>query len=603
MGLLTSNGLKARQRPLATACRFQYRAFHAAVIGGGITGLTSAFHLSRNSECSSVTVYEKSPRLGGWMRSERVPVRGGDVLFEYGPRTIRCSNSLLPTWLMAEQVGLANEAVWTPKNSPAAANRFIYYPDHLVRLPSPRPGVSFASNIKNAIQTFRNEPLFNTLIPAILFESFKPPRGIDQWQKDESIADFISRRFTPEVADNLVSAGMHGIYAGDIDKLSAQALLGPLRNMEATGIISSLFTNMFSRKQNVLCDDYIAGRESVVQYLRHNEVTSVRYMGQQSTTLTFKQGTQQLVDAIAADLAKSTKVTIETSSDVQSMSPPAGHDQICITSRQNGGDISRRNYDRVIASLPAPALTKILESTNTNHPGHSPHETIRKLKLHDYATTVMVVNLYYDNPVLPIEGFGYLIPRSVPFDQNPECGLGVLFASASSWGVPTSGDQFISQDNAPGTKLTVMLGGHYWDDWKDSDYPDHDSAVKMACALLERHIGIKATPSVTRSSLQKNAIPQYTVGHIDRNFELSKSVKKEFKKRLVLAGNWYTGVGVNDCVRQGILAASVGIGQQQIEHVLDMNLPYGGHNIFEWDMDMEGGIPTASSQYTQISRP
>lgn len=215
----------------------------------------------------------------------------------------------------------------------------------------------------------------------------------------------------------------------------------------------------------------------------------------------------------------------------------------------------------------------------------------------------MVVNLYYDNPVLPIEGFGYLIPRSVPFDQNPECGLGVLFASASSWGVPTSGDQFISQDNAPGTKLTVMLGGHYWDDWKDSDYPDHDSAVKMACALLERHIGIKATPSVTRSSLQKNAIPQYTVGHIDRNFELSKSVKKEFNKRLVLAGNWYTGVGVNDCVRQGVLAASVGIGQQQVEHVVDENLPYGGHNILEWDMDMEGGIPTASSQYTQISRP
>lgn len=175
-----------------------------------------------------------------------------------------------------------------------------------------------------------NEPLFNTLIPAILFESFKPPRGIDEWQKDESIADFISRRFTPEVADNLVSAGMHGIYAGDIDKLSAQALIGPLRNMEATGIISSLFTNMFSRTQNVLFDDYIAGHESWVQYLKHNEKSKVKYLGKHSTTLTFKQGTQQLVDAIAADLAKSTKVTIKTGVDVQALSPPAGHDQICV---------------------------------------------------------------------------------------------------------------------------------------------------------------------------------------------------------------------------------------------------------------------------------
>lgn len=208
----------------------------------------------------------------------------------------------------------------------------------------------------------------------------------------------------------------------------------------------------------------------------------------------------------------------------------------------------------------------------------------------------MVVNLYYDNPVLPIEGFGYLIPRSVPFEQNPECGLGVLFASASSWGLPTSGGSFISQDNAPGTKLTVMLGGHYWDDWKESDYPDHDSAVKMARALLERQIGIKAAPSVTRSSLQKNAIPQYTVGHLDRNFDLSKSVKKEFKRRLVLAGNWYTGVGVNDCVRQGVLAASFGTGQRGIQP----NPSYGGHTIFEWDM--EGGIPTAPLQYFQVSK-
>ncbi|KAJ5653073.1 hypothetical protein N7490_000076 [Penicillium lividum] len=606
MRLLAYNGLETRQRIPVTVFRSQHRAFHAAVIGGGITGLTSAHHLSRNPKCSSVTIHEKSPRLGGWMKSERIPVKGGDVIFEYGPRTIRCSDATLTTWWMAETLGLADEAIWTPKNAPASANRFIYYPDHLVRLPSPHGRGSF---VKDAISTILREPVFKTFIPALLTESFKPPRPFDQWQKDESISDFISRRFTPEIADNLVSAMMHGIYAGDIDKLSAQALLGPIRNKDDTGILSGILNQMLTKKQSLLMDTAIAKGAALARYsqdTKHYFEPGFEHLRQSaghaiarnksSSTLTFKQGTQQLVDAIAADLKTSKKVKILTGSEVQAMSPVANSDKIYITSRRSNRDTSRENYDRVIATLPAPALAKVLDSTNTNHPGQSlPRETARKLKLHDYAVTVMVVNLYYEDPnIIQNDGFGYLIPRSVPYDQNPECGLGVLFASASSWGLPTSlaSADLVSQDNAPGTKITVMLGGHYWDDWKESDYPDHDSAVKMARALLQRHIGIKATPSVARSNLQRNAIPQYTVGHIDRMYDLSATVKQEFNKRLALAGNWYTGVGINDCIRQGILAATYGIGEPP-KGVETSGL--GEYNYFDWDL--EGGLPTSPVQY------
>jgi oxygen-dependent protoporphyrinogen oxidase len=132
---------------------------------------------------------------------------------------------------------------------------------------------------------------------------------------------------------------MHGIYAGDIDRLSAQALIGPLRNMEATGIISSLFNSMLSSQKRQLFDDYIAAeiaRTQYMDYLKGNSspdaTLDARQRRMQSTTLTFKQGTQQLVDAIAAHLAKSKKVTIKTSSDVQAMSLIAGHDQISVGS-------------------------------------------------------------------------------------------------------------------------------------------------------------------------------------------------------------------------------------------------------------------------------
>lgn len=248
-------------------------------------------------------------------------------------------------------------------------------------------------------------------------------------------------------------------------------------------------------------------------------------------------------------------------------------------------------FDHAIAALPAPALAKAL--TPKKHPNQKvPHETIARLKEHNYATTVMVVNLWYPNPdLLPVEGFGYLIPRSIPAVQNPEFGLGVLFASSSSTGLsPLPPHDIVSQDTAPGTKLTVMLGGHYWDGWKETDYPNHESAVRMARAMLGRHLGITDAPAVARSRLQKDAIPQYTVGHLDRMYSLSDAVRLEFKHRLGLAGNWYNGVGVGDCVRQGVLAATLGTGLRTLKDTTHNPplTPWHDYNCEDWEF--RGGI-------------
>jgi hypothetical protein len=61
-----------------------------AVIGGGITGLTAAYILSKRRDIH-VTLYEASQRLGGWIQSKLVDVPGGRVLFEQGPRSLRPS--------------------------------------------------------------------------------------------------------------------------------------------------------------------------------------------------------------------------------------------------------------------------------------------------------------------------------------------------------------------------------------------------------------------------------------------------------------------------------------------------------------------------------
>lgn len=154
-----------------------------------------------------------------------------------------------------------------------------------------------------------------------------------------------------------------------------------------------------------------------------------------------------------------------------------------------------------------------------------------------HSVTVMVVNLYFSNPaLLPVHGFGYLLPRSLQFQQNPEFGLGVVFDSDAS----------IGQDSVPGTKVTIMIGGHWWDGW--DGYPDEDEGASMAKAILKRHLGISEDPQAIRVGLQRNCIPQYTVGHHARMSQGHQELQT-FKGKLRVAGNSYTGVGLNDCVR------------------------------------------------------
>ena len=61
-----------------------------AVLGGGLSGLSSAFHLSRRFPTAKVTLIEKQTRLGGWVRSQRVTIKENvSILLEAGPRTLR----------------------------------------------------------------------------------------------------------------------------------------------------------------------------------------------------------------------------------------------------------------------------------------------------------------------------------------------------------------------------------------------------------------------------------------------------------------------------------------------------------------------------------
>ncbi|PKX95530.1 oxygen-dependent protoporphyrinogen oxidase [Aspergillus novofumigatus IBT 16806] len=556
-----SRALRAARTPLAFARNGQKHSLHtgtynAAVIGGGITGLATAFRLSQDPKCTKIT-------LRGWMMSETIPVgdNDGKVVFEYGPRTLRAATpACLPLLDLLVELELLEDVLITARSSPAAQNRYIYYPDHLVRMPGRDPSRSRFSDLYSNFRTLLTEPVFDKLVRSVVTEPMKLPPGPKSVDSDESVRDFISRRLAPEIADNIVSAVYHGIYAGDIDRLTT----------------SDITYN--------LMDDWLA-LHSLAATKQKSYWSSLKTLVRDASVITFKNGVQQLTDALAAALRKSRKVELLTGTEVKAISTNPVNSDLTI----HFGERKSNTHNRVIATNPPPNLAQQL-ATPTRSGQRLPQNSIRQLQEHNYAVSVMVVNILYENPnLLPVNGFGYLIPQSVPFEQNPEMALGVIFGSDSS----------VGQDTVPCTKLTVMLGGHYWDGWKTSDYPDPDTAIGMCQILLNRHLGITEQPLQAAVKLQRQAIPQYTVGHLSRMRDLSQTVRQDFNNRLTLAGNWYNGVGVMDCVRQAYMAASYGVGALKLD-APSSDVPWIRYNWQGWEL--EGGIPTSPVRITETYR-
>ena len=91
-----SPGFRLTCRCFATQVHNREQTIHEepqsiAIIGGGITGLTAAYCLSNAWPKSQVTIFDSSARFGGWIRSSKVEIDGGHIIFEHGPRTLRPS--------------------------------------------------------------------------------------------------------------------------------------------------------------------------------------------------------------------------------------------------------------------------------------------------------------------------------------------------------------------------------------------------------------------------------------------------------------------------------------------------------------------------------
>jgi protoporphyrinogen/coproporphyrinogen III oxidase len=176
-----------------------------AIIGAGITGLTTAFNLAQQGR--SVVVYEASDRPGGVIKTT---LHEG-FLAESGPNSILDTSPRLQEFI--RDIGLADQRL---DASPTAKTRYIVRDKKPVALPASPPAL-FTSKAFSARAKLR-----------LMREPFISSKS----NETESLADFVLRRLGQEFLDYAINPFVSGVYAGDPAKLSTKQAFPKLYQLE-----------------------------------------------------------------------------------------------------------------------------------------------------------------------------------------------------------------------------------------------------------------------------------------------------------------------------------------------------------------------------------
>jgi oxygen-dependent protoporphyrinogen oxidase len=190
-----------------------------AVIGGGISGLTTAFLLKRRD--IDITLFEARDAVGGNIQT----LHRDDYTIELGP------NSLIRSAKLIELIKLLDiEGEVLPADA-AAKKRYILYGGKLQAMgPAAMLNGYFSPR---ALLGLIGEPIVRTRSP-----------------RHESVAEFVSRRIGREFLDKAVDPFVSGIYAGDPADLSIKSAFPKLYDLERN--FGSLIVGTFRRKKENL---------------------------------------------------------------------------------------------------------------------------------------------------------------------------------------------------------------------------------------------------------------------------------------------------------------------------------------------------------------
>jgi oxygen-dependent protoporphyrinogen oxidase len=436
------------------------------IIGAGISGLSIAYELQKQQV--PYLLLEAGSHTGGVIHSFH---QDGFEL-DAGPNSLAASPEVLQYF---KELGLEKEIL---QAAAVSKNRFLVRNNRLHGV-SPHPFKIMGSPYLSRGSKWR-----------LFTERF---RKAAPGEDEETVTDFITRRFNKEIADYVFDPVLSGIYAGNPDLMSIGEVLPALPRWERE--YGSVTKGLMKNKGDM-------GGRKIISFRGGNQVLTTRLQ----ELLTTPVRLNCTVNSIAVA------------------------DQGYTVNYVENGVQSALQAARVVFTTPA----------------FSTAETISSL---DPATAAMLNNIHYprmkvlhlgfDASALPqpLDGFGFLVPNA----ENLHF-LGAICNSA------------IFPHKAPEGKVlfTVFLGGARQEMLFDTFAPA--ALQQKVISEIQSLLHLSAPPVMQRLTFWNKAIPQLNVGHAKLRIAVTGFEKKY--PGLYISSNYLQGVAIPALLQHAVTLAA-----------------------------------------------
>jgi protoporphyrinogen/coproporphyrinogen III oxidase len=463
------------------------------IIGGGIAGLSTAYALQERARLRRIPLACTLVEARERLGGVILTERVDGFVIEAGPDSLLTQK---PWGLeLCHTLGLGDRLVGTNDQQRTV---YILWGGRLQPLPA---------GLMLIVPTRLGPLLRNPLLswPGKIrmgLEYLLPARPSDG---DESLAAFVRRRLGGEALDKIADPLLAGIYAGSSQDMSLLATFPRLRELEVTH--GGLIRGMLAQRRT--------GRQRLSATSTHPTALFMAPRG----------GMAEIVEALVSRLDQ---VDLRLGETVQRVIPHGNSAAGVQDYAVHLDGATTLPAEAVVFATPAPITARLVEGF---HP-----RLAEALGAIPYASSA-TISLAYRRLDVPhaLDGFGFLVGKHE--------GRRI---TAATW----SSSKFPHRAPTDHVLIRSFLGGvgreHLM--WRE------DAAlIQLVCEELGAILGITTAPVLARVYRWERANPQYLVGHLERLDAMERMLASH--PGLFLAGSAYRGVGVPDCVHQGMQTA------------------------------------------------
>jgi oxygen-dependent protoporphyrinogen oxidase len=479
-----------------------------AIVGGGVAGLACAWQLRRLLPDCQLLLFELRSELGGVLQTDFrdgfLLERSADMFTSDPPFAVE----------MVEQLGRTGELIGT---QPVADRAWLAVPPsdkHPRGLAAMPRGLSLLLP-SNPLAVAESGILDQAGVRRFLQEKELPPRISEE---DESLQDFVERRFGTQAFERLFQPLVSGIYTADPRKLSMQATMSRFLKMERE------YGSLLAAAEALATRSSSAGQSAIIA---DHSASGARYDLFRAPA----RGMGQLIQWIVDDL---NQVDCFLNSEVVDLNRKgAGWSLGVRSTRADSATIQSVEVDAVVLATSATVTAQFIQQIDSPELGAGSRDLlVKELQAIPFASCAVVVLGFEDRRIRnPFSGYGIVVPA---------------YLNRKLIAVSFSSNKFDGRAPRGTTLVRCFMGGAL--QRHDLEMNDQE-LIATAIRELNDWLQIQGDPLLQTVFRWSDAMPQYHLRHSARVEQINRGICGI--KGLFLAGNSYTGVGIPVCIGQG----------------------------------------------------